>query len=460
MMWDAGAAIFWPVLSVTLRLARVSFKAALELFSFYQSEKIPMRRFLLGVALLLVAALPASADTVLIAPSEPMTPGAVINVQIMITNPSEDVVEVSILDTVSYSLTSRDASVEGTLRLITVAEAGAKTLNPGSFTRHAYEFEVPGQWSGTGRLALNLPSRPTTLVEIAAPSIQFADLSASTIERRSDDDSVVDAIVTAVDDVYEPDDEGPFGIHEPMYFVYGLNPDEIKFQISFKYRLFHNIKDSSPLRWLQNLNVGYTQLSFWDFDSASKPFRDSSYKPEVFYDIGDPSDPDGLLLPGLGLRHVRLGMLHESNGRDGAASRSLNYAYVQPEFVYDLDRPAEGCRDCEWWELSVRPKAWTYVGSNSDNPTIGDFRGHAEVAVRLMERNSRQQSGLGLMASLRKGDAQDKATLQIDATTPFPFVQKLFTPNLHAQFISGYSESLLGFNQKDTRFRVGLGTRW
>lgn len=419
-----------------------------------------MRRFLSGVAVFFLTALPASADTILIAPSDPMTPGATINVQILFTNPGDDVVDITVPDAVGFRLTGQSMSVDGNLRLIAETEAGVRTLIPGSFSKHAYELTVPDQWSGTGRLALNLPSRPTALVEIAAPSIQLADLFGTTFEERSDDDGVVDAIVTAVDDVYEPDDEVPFGIHEPMYFVYGLNPDEIKFQISFKYRLFHNIKDSSPLRWLQNLNVGYTQLSFWDFDSASKPFRDSSYKPEVFYDIGDPSDPDGLILPGLGLRHVRLGILHESNGRDGAASRSLNYAYVQPEFVYDFDRPAEGCRDCEWWELSVRPKVWTYVGSDSDNPTIDDFRGHAEIAVRLMERNPRRQSGVGLMASLRKGDAQDKATLQIDATTPFPFVQKLFTPNLYAQFISGYSESLLGFNQKDTRFRVGLGTRW
>lgn len=153
-------------------------------------------------------------------------------------------------------------------------------------------------------------------------------------------------------------------------------------------------------------------------------------------------------------------MLHESNGRDGAESRNLNDAYVQPEFLYDFDRPAEDFGDCEWLELSVRPKVWTYVGSTSDNPTIDDFRGHAELAVRLMQRNEQSQTDMGLMASLRKCDAHDNATLQLDATTPLPFVQKLFTPNLYAHFISGYSESLLGFNQKDTRFRVGLGTRW
>ncbi|NKB43703.1 MAG: hypothetical protein GKS03_05430 [Alphaproteobacteria bacterium] len=419
-----------------------------------------MRNVLLGLVLGFAAALPATADVLLIAPSAPLTRGSQVTVQVMFTNPGDVGRDITVPTRVEYRLVGNSAPVEGNLVLVNTANAGVRTLNAGAFEQHAYELNVPGHWRGVGRLALSLPDNPTTLVEIAAPNVQMANLADMSLDLSEDDDGVVDAIVSAVDEVYEPDSEGPFGIHEPMYFVYGTNPDEMKFQISFKYRLFHNIKDTSPLRWLQNLNVGYTQLSFWDFDSASKPFRDSSYKPEVFYDIGDPTDPDGLILPGLGLRHVRIGMLHESNGRDGAASRSLNYAYLQPEFVYDFDRPVEDCGDCEWWELSVRPKVWTYVGSTSDNPTIDDFRGHAEVAVRLMERNEQRQTGVGLMASLRKGDAHDKATLQIDATTPFPFVQKLFTPNLYAQFISGYSESLLGFNQKDTRFRVGLGTRW
>jgi outer membrane phospholipase A len=430
-----------------------------------------MRYILSCIALSLFLALPAAADTVLIAPTEPLVSGDVVQVTVLFTNGGEHMERVVVPSLVRYTLKSLSGSIEGIIELSQQEQAGSINLGAGDFVRHTYDMQVPDGWTGMGRLSLAILDDPTALVEIAAPRVQLASLAGpysealvlnpgETADADITNDDVVDSIMTAVDDVYEPDEDGPFGIHEPMYLVYGVNPDEVKFQISFKYRLFHNIKDSSSLKWLQNLHVGYTQLSFWDFDSASKPFRDSSYKPEFFYDIGDPSDPDGLMFPGLGLRHVRVGFLHESNGQDGLASRSLNYAYIQPEFIYDFDRPAEDCRECEWWELSVKPKVWRYVGSTSDNPTIDDFRGHAELSVRLMERNVRRQSGLGLMASLRKGDVQDKATLQIDATTPFPFVQKLFTPNLHAQFISGYSESLIGFDQKDTRFRIGLGTRW
>lgn len=421
-----------------------------------------MRRFLAACALMLCTALPAAADIVIVTPTDPLTPGSTANVKVLFTNGGDQIEQVTIPEEISYQLTGEGTPLDGMLKLENLNASGLIDLAPGMFHQQTYTIHVPQRWSGMGRLSVALPDANVAFVSIAEPAPQLVAALDFTLNSQAneDDTGVIEAIEEAVDEVYQPDEDKAFGLHEPMYFLYGLNPDEAKFQISFKYRLFHNIKDTSALRWLQNLNVGYTQLSFWDFDSPSKPFKDSSYKPELFYDIGNPVDPDSLIIPEFGLRHVRVGFLHESNGQEGLVSRSLNYAYIQPEFVFDFDRPAERCSECEWWELSIKPKAWHYVGSTSDNPTIDDFRGHAEVAVRFMQRNERQQSGLGLMATLRKGDAQDKATLQIDATTPFPFVQKLFSPNLHIQFLSGYSESLLGFDQKDTRLRVGFGTRW
>jgi phospholipase A1/A2 len=312
-----------------------------------------MRRFLTGLAAGLLMALPAAADIVLIAPSDPLIPGSTIQVEVMFTNPEARLETVDVPSRiVGYRVAGGGSSVKGALQLSDPAQVGAVGLKPGTFAKHVYELQVPEQWRGVGRLVLNLSNAPTALVEIAAPPVQVASASdANTrqiiLEPGTEEGTVIESIESAVDEVYELSEDAPFGVHEPMYFVYGMNPDEIKFQISFKYRLFHNIKDTSPLRWLQNLNVGYTQLSFWDFDSASKPFKDSSYKPELFYDIGDPSNPDDLIFPGLGLRHVRLGFLHESNGQDGLASRSLNCAYIQPEFIYDFDRPTEDCRECE-----------------------------------------------------------------------------------------------------------------
>ena len=46
-----------------------------------------MRRFLTGLAAGLLMALPAAADIVLIAPSDPLIPGSTIQVEVMFTNP-------------------------------------------------------------------------------------------------------------------------------------------------------------------------------------------------------------------------------------------------------------------------------------------------------------------------------------------------------------------------------------
>ncbi|MCZ6646619.1 MAG: phospholipase A, partial [SAR324 cluster bacterium] len=53
--------------------------------------------------------------------------------------------------------------------------------------------------------------------------------------------------------------------------------DEVKFQISFKKRLFEPIP----------LYVGYTQKSFWQIysDSSSRPFRENNFNPEGFFDF-------------------------------------------------------------------------------------------------------------------------------------------------------------------------------
>ena len=53
-------------------------------------------------------------------------------------------------------------------------------------------------------------------------------------------------------------------------------PDEAKFQISFKRRLFE-------YEWVP-LYLGYTQKSFWQvYDGPkSRPFRENNYNPEMF----------------------------------------------------------------------------------------------------------------------------------------------------------------------------------
>ena len=76
--------------------------------------------------------------------------------------------------------------------------------------------------------------------------------------------------------------ERHFSGYEPFYFIAGPDYPTARFQISFKYRLF---SDTGPLAKRfppsRASHIAYTQTSLWDLDSTSKPFVDTSYKPEA-----------------------------------------------------------------------------------------------------------------------------------------------------------------------------------
>src|SRR5688572_9136616 len=59
--------------------------------------------------------------------------------------------------------------------------------------------------------------------------------------------------------------------HYPFYFVYGRPLS--KLQVSFK----------TPVVRKFPLYFGYTQFMFWALEEESKPFRDLTYNPELFY---------------------------------------------------------------------------------------------------------------------------------------------------------------------------------
>ena len=72
--------------------------------------------------------------------------------------------------------------------------------------------------------------------------------------------------------------------YKPMYFLVGADPQNSKFQISFKYRFLNSegsLAEQHP--WVKGFHFAYTQTSFWDLKSASAPFEDTSYKPELFF---------------------------------------------------------------------------------------------------------------------------------------------------------------------------------
>ena len=228
---------------------------------------------------------------------------------------------------------------------------------------------------------------------------------------------------------------------EPFYFIVGTESPNAKFQISLRYQLF--IADSWVAeQWsgVTNLSVAYTQTSLWDWNGPSAPFFDSSYKPEVDYtwlhvDRGRWADWIRLDLQG--------GLQHESNGKGGADSRSLNLAYLRTTITFGrVGR----------FQVSVSPKAFVYLGDLSDNPDLADYRGYVELRAVLGWSDNVQLAALG-----RVGDDFDRGSLQLDLTYPMWKLPVLRSSVfLQAQYFTGYGESLLRYNERSDVFRAGF----
>lgn len=236
-----------------------------------------------------------------------------------------------------------------------------------------------------------------------------------------------------------PDDEPALSANEPMYFVAGARDGlDARFQLSFKYRLFD--AQSLPARFfapLGRLHFGYTQTSLWDLGSDSKPFRDTSYRPSLFWQ-GRIGNGAGGLVPD----YLRGGYEHESNGRDGDKSRSIDMLFVQPAWRHDF---ADGRT------FFFAPRFHAYL-ERGDNRDIARYRGYADWVLRYGD-----EGGWVLGARLRRGTA-GHGSAQLDLSHPLR--EPLFSRVggfLHFQVFTGYGETLLDYDVKrPPQFRIGF----
>src|SRR3546814_4857749 len=97
-----------------------------------------------------------------------------------------------------------------------------------------------------------------------------------------------------------------------------ISNSEARIQFSFKYQLFASRRaEGLPRSWRDGLHFGYTQHMFWDLGAYSSPFRNIDFQPELFYLTPSTTLSNGISLSAQG------GIRHESNGRDGDASPSI-----------------------------------------------------------------------------------------------------------------------------------------
>ncbi len=294
------------------------------------------------------------------------------------------------------------------------------TAAAGGF-RRVYAAALPPSLSGQLKIELADVASNRLMLLASAPAAKPASLPPETVGR-------IDPI---------PEDEPALSAHEPVYFVVGTrNGLNARYQLSFKYRIFD--RESTPAQWwspLGQLHFGYTQTAVWDLDVNSKPFHDTSYRPTLFWQqrlAGSGNLP----------RYLRAGFEHESNGREGANSRSINLAYVQPAWRADFD---------DGNSLIFAPRFYTYL-DKAENPDITNYRGYADWLLRYGDENEWVVSGRARVSSL------GHSSTQLDLSIPFR--KPLFARTggfIHFQYFNGYGETLLDYNQRHpAQLRVGF----
>lgn len=223
--------------------------------------------------------------------------------------------------------------------------------------------------------------------------------------------------------------------HSPTRVSEDLSPLHLqhvdtKLQVSFKTKLVEDVLASDADLWF-----GYTQQSFWQAINSkySSPFRESNYEPEAI--LVKPLRAD---VGPVRAAYASLALNHQSNGQGGTLSRSWNRLIGELAFS---SGPAT---------LQVRP--WVRLDASSDarddNPDIEDYMGRGELVAAY--RAGRHVLTLRGRHSLRGGD-HSHGSAQLD------WAYRLAgTLNAHVQLFTGYGESLIDYNLRQTTVGVGL----
>lgn len=388
-----------------------------------------MRSIVAALFALLLPVLAAHADIVISSRSTHAAAGAPLELDMTITNENAEPLIVELPPTLHVKLETPAAV--STLEF-TPDRTGLVTVAPREFTRVRLRGTIPGEAQGAVTLAPTGFNTNSIVVQIdsSAPAA-LAAASQETSETQVQSESrLVDKPPPLAVSVYEP-----------VYFIVGGDDGlNAKFQISFRYRLFDDRgRLANRMPWIDDLYLSFSQTSLWDLSELSKPFTDTSYRPRLFfanYDLG--RFLDGRLRIG-----VESGFGHESNGKEGADSRSFNMFYVRPTFTVG---------DPDGLRFYAGPLIHNYI-ADDENPDLKNYRGYVDWLLGIGSKG-----GLDFWATLRKGTRSNYGSAELNVSYP---LSKLSGGDLTGwvtlQYFGGYGESLLNYRDKlDSQLRLGI----
>lgn len=218
--------------------------------------------------------------------------------------------------------------------------------------------------------------------------------------------------------------------HQPLYFAVG-NPDS-KAQLSFKHRIVKK----------QPIYFGYSQIIFWDLGGDSKPFKDATYNPEFFYTHNFHQDY-GIL------RSIDFGFWeHNSNGKDGAASRSFNRSYIRANFELEYEK----------WILRFSTKLGYIYSLDRTNKDIQDNISPLELKISLVELFrgvlDKSEFHIRFFPGGKYADRFDKGGFELGLSFRLGGLDLI--PAFYMQYFNGFAESLINYDERVNEFRAGF----
>lgn len=236
------------------------------------------------------------------------------------------------------------------------------------------------------------------------------------------------------DSVRRAFDRGPyFGLYKDNYFIFGTSVNhtptktntDIKFQISIQQRLTR-----STLPFGTYLYLFYSQKCWWNVLENSMPMVDLNFNPGI--GLAKP-----LFVKNRYVGKVTLMAEHESNGRDGLASRSWNKISLAASIMIDP-------------QVTVHGKVWIPIVDGQNNRDILDYSGIYQVGTEFTSHNRRFTASVVLVK--RRG-------WKLNYNTIIELGYRIFRRDnqfLFLQFYNGYGECMLDYNQFRSRVRVGI----
>ncbi|PHR56196.1 MAG: hypothetical protein COA44_08890 [Arcobacter sp.] len=246
---------------------------------------------------------------------------------------------------------------------------------------------------------------------------------------------------TRINSLYHRDDpNSPI----PSDITYSENV-EAQFQLSLKKQISYDFFGLNEF-----IYFAYTQKVWWQIYADSAPFRETNYLPEFFMTVPSSFKMD----EAIGLKAIKYGFIHESNGQEGYRSRSWNRVYLTGMWQWGNLFAATRA----WYRLNENEKPADYdslgpIGANSkgdDNPDIAEYLGYGDI--RLSYLNGKSQYEVLLRNNLRL-NSQNKGAIEFSWSYPF-----FDSPNTfwYIKLFNGYGESLIDYDNEVTKASIGF----